>query len=90
MTTPGATGDGPSAPELERVVQVMRFPWRCSRKGQNKVSLCLEFECPCYGISRVTDSGEEGMRANISRVLCFLLSVKIPFCLKKDLFRLLP
>lgn len=68
---------------------VRGFPWQCSRKGQNQVGLCLELECPCYTVSGVTDSGEEGMRANVSLVLCLLLSVQILFCLKNDLFCLL-
>lgn len=37
-----------------------RFPWRCYRKGQNKVTLYLELECPCYTVSGVTDSRERG------------------------------
>lgn len=38
--------------------RVGKFPWQCSIKGQNKVALCLELECPHYTTSGVTDSQE--------------------------------
>lgn len=58
-------------------------------RGRIKLLVCLELEGSCYTISAVRGSGEEGMRASISLVLCLLLSVQILFCLRNDLFCLL-
>lgn len=57
-----------------------RFSWWHSRKGQNKVALYLELECPHYTISEMTDSEEsenknEAILLLSSFVYCVLLKI---------------